>query len=176
MSKKILFIVLLIAIMLYSYNLMSQKNSLKVGDSIPDFTLKDQDGQTFHLKEHLGKAHLIIYFYPKDDTPGCTKEACKFRDEFQDFIDLNAEVIGISSDDIASHKAFAEKYHLPFRLLADTHKKVRKLFGVPKFTGIFPGRVTYVVDKNGKIVYIFNSMRNAGKHIDEAKKVLKSLK
>ena len=175
MTKKFLFLVLLIAIMLYSYNLMSQKSALKVGDTIPDFSLKNQDGQLFNLKDHLGKSNLVIYFYPKDDTPGCTKEACKFRDEFQDFTDLNAKVIGISSDNVASHKAFAKKYHLPFTLLADTDKKIRKLFGVPKFTGVIPGRVTYVVDKNGKIVYIFNSMRNAEKHIDEAKRILKTL-
>lgn len=175
MTKKIILILLFVVVLFYSYQTMlAQKNTLKVGDTVPDFSLKDQNETPFQLKEHLGKP-LVIYFYPKDDTPGCTKEACKFRDEFQDFTDLNAEVIGISSDSVASHKAFAEKYHLPFTLLADTDKKVRKLFGVPKFTGIIPGRVTYIIDKDGKVAYIFNSMREAEKHIDEAKRILKKL-
>lgn len=174
--KKYILIILVIILFVYSFKtLMAQKSKLQVGDTIPDFTLKDQNGKDFHLKEYIGKSNLVIYFYPKDDTPGCTKEACKFRDEFQDFTDLNATVVGISSDSVDSHKAFALKYHLPFTLLADTDKKVRKKFGVPNFSGIIPGRVTYIVDKNGKIVYIFNSMKNAEKHIDEAKRILKSL-
>ena len=175
--KKYILIVLFIAVLVYSYQtVVAQKSKLKIGDSVPNFTLKNQNGETFNINEVLGKYNLVIYFYPKDDTPGCTKEACKFRDEFQDFSDLNAKVIGISSDSVDSHKNFAKKYNLPFTLLADTNKEVRKKFGVPNFSGIIPGRVTYIVDKNGKIVYIFNSMKNAEKHIDEAKRILKSLK
>ena len=174
MSKKYILILLFITVLVYSYQtIVAQKTKLKVGDTIPDFTLKNQKNENFHIKDYLGKFNLVIYFYPKDDTPGCTKEACKFRDEFQDFTYLDAMVIGISSDSVDSHKEFAEKYHLPFTLLADTNKKVRKLFGVPNFTGVIPGRVTYIIDKNGKIVYIFNSMRNAEKHIDEAIRILK---
>jgi len=176
MTKKIIFVAIIIVVLLYSYNtLIAQNSKLKVGDIVPDFSLPNQNGKTFHLKDALGQKNLVIYFYPKDDTPGCTKEACKFRDEFQDFNDLDAMVIGISSDSVSSHQEFAQKYNLPFTLLSDTDKKVRKLFGVPNFSGVIPGRVTYIVDKNGKIVYIFNSMRNAEKHIDEAKRILKSL-
>ncbi len=175
--KKYILIVLLIAVLVYFYQtVVAQKSKLKIGDSIPYFTLKNQNGETFNLKDVIGKYNLVIYFYPKDDTPGCTKEACKFRDEFQDFSNLNAKVIGISSDSVDSHKDFAKKYNLPFTLLADTNKEVRKKFGVPNFSGIIPGRVTYIINKDGKVVYIFNSMKNAEKHIDEAKRILKSLK
>ena len=176
MIKKLFLTLMFVGILFYSFNtLIAQKSKLKIGDSVPDFTLKDQNGKDFHLKDYIGKKNLVIYFYPKDDTPGCTKEACKFRDEFQDFTDLDAMVIGISSDSVESHKAFAQKYHLPFSLLADTDKKVRKAFGVPKFSGLFPGRVTYIINKSGKVVYIFNSMNKAEKHIEEAKRILKSL-
>ncbi len=117
----------------------------------------------------------MIYFYPKDDTPGCTKEACKFRDEFEVFTDLNARVIGISSDDVSSHKKFAEKYHLPFTLLADVKQEVRNLFGVPKSVlGLLPGRVSYIINKKGTIIYIFESQFGAQKHIEEAIKALKN--
>ncbi len=174
MKKKYLFTVILIAFSLYTLNnLMAQKNKLQVGDRIPEFILKDQNGIDVNSHQFIGKKNLVLYFYPKDDTPGCTKEACKFRDEFEVFNDLNAQVIGVSSDSVASHKKFSEKYKLPFILLSDTDKTLRKAFGVPKFSGLIPGRVTYIIDKNGKIIYIFNSMRNAEKHIDEAIRVLK---
>ncbi|MEE9348956.1 MAG: peroxiredoxin [Flavobacteriaceae bacterium] len=152
------------------------KTPLKIGDKLPNFTLKDQDGNDFTSANYIGKKAMVIYFYPKDDTPGCTKEACAFRDEFEVFTDLNAMVIGISSDDVASHKKFALKYKLPFTLLADTKKEVRKLFGVPSFMGAIPGRVTYVINKQGEVAYVFNSMRKAEKHISEAKKILEELK
>ncbi len=160
----------------FSFNLMSQNNKLIIGDKIPDFTLKDQRGNDFSIGKVIGKKTMVIYFYPKNDTPGCTKEACAFRDEFEDFKDLNAVVIGISSDDVNSHKKFSDKYNLPFILLADTEKKVQKMFGVPKgFLGLIPGRVTYIVAKNGEIKYIFNSMSKATQHIVEAKKIVKKL-
>ncbi|MFK5890875.1 MAG: peroxiredoxin [Flavobacteriaceae bacterium] len=150
------------------------KQPLKVGDTIPAFSLQDQNGQWFNSDEVIGKQPVIIYFYPKDETPGCTKEACKFRDEFEVFTDLNARVIGISSDNVASHKKFAEKYHLPFTLLADVNKKVRQLFGVPKSTlGLLPGRVTYIINNKGVVIYIFNSQFKAEKHIDKAIEVLR---
>jgi len=150
------------------------KNKLEVGDKLPEFSLLDQDGASFKLSDYKNQA-MIIYFYPKDDTPGCTKEACKFRDEFEVFTDLKAKVIGISSDDVASHKAFAEKYNLPFTLLADTDKKVRKLFGVPSFgAGLIPGRVTYIIDKEGIIRYVFNNMKQAEMHIDKSLEILKT--
>ncbi len=155
---------------------MAQKSKIKVGDYVPKFTLKDQNGNDFSIADLIGQKALVIYFYPKDDTPGCIKEACSFRDEFEDFTTLNAEVIGISSDNVASHKKFAEKYRLPFTLLADTKKEVQKMFGVPRsILGLIPGRVTYIINKNGKVVYIFNSLGKAEQHIIEAKKILKSL-
>ena len=176
MRKFIYVIIVLVVGILISTTMTSKpKAPLKVGDTIPIFSLKDQNDTLFNSADVVGKQPLVIYFYPKDDTPGCTKEACKFRDEFEVFTDLNAKVIGISSDDVASHKKFAEKYHLPFTLLADTQKQVRKLFGVPKSTlGLLPGRVTYIANSKGVIVYIFSSQFGAEKHIGEAIKALKS--
>ena len=105
--------------------------TIGVGDRIPEFALPDQHGNIIDIKSFLGKQDLVIYFYPKDDTPGCTKEACSFRDQYEDFKELGAEVIGISSDDTDSHKQFAEKYNLNFTLLSDANGQVRKQFGVP---------------------------------------------
>lgn len=177
MSKKIIYTLLLSILFIFILNsLMAQKSKLQIGDSIPNFTLKDQHGNDFSIENIIHKNVLVIYFYPKDDTPGCVKEACSFRDEFEDFKELNATIIGISSDNVNSHKKFAEKYNLPFTLLADTKKEVQKLFGVPKsFLGIIPGRVTYIVGKDGKIKYIFNSLSKAKQHIVEAKKIIENL-
>lgn len=116
---------------------------------------------------------MVIYFYPKDDTPGCTKEACSFRDSYEEFKDLGAEVIGISGDSVNSHSKFAEKYQLPFILLSDGNNEVRKAFKVGKSMLILPGRETYVTDKNGKIIMVFNNLLNAEKHITEAINALK---
>ncbi len=173
--KKIVLIVLAVIAILFTMNsVMSQSSKLEVGDTIPSFTLKNQVGDAIDVNTFLGKKAMVIYFYPKDDTPGCTKEACEFRDEFEAFTDLDVEVIGISADDVASHKKFAEKYRLPFTLLSDIKNEVRKLFGVPKsMLGLMPGRVTYVVDKNGIIIHIFNSQFGAEKHIKEALTKLK---
>ncbi|WP_111597613.1 peroxiredoxin [Chitinophaga skermanii] len=158
--------------MAFSLFPQASKAQLKVGDKIPTFTLPDQNGQQFNVANEIGKRPMVIYFYPKDDTPGCTKEACSFRDSFEEFSDLGAIVIGISSGSVASHKKFAEKYKLPFTLLADESNQVRKLFGVPK-TFVLPGRVTYVVDKNGIIIHYFNSMTNAAQHVQESLTALK---
>ncbi|MCL4135909.1 UNVERIFIED_CONTAM: hypothetical protein GTU68_021234 [Idotea baltica] len=148
---------------------------LKIGDQVPEFSLKDQNNKSVDITNFIGKNPMVIYFYPKDDTPGCTKEACKFRDEFEAFTDLEVKVIGISADDVESHKNFADKYRLPFTLLADTENKVRKLFGVPKsMLGLVPGRVTYVVNNKGTIIHIFNSQFGAEKHITEALNKLKA--
>ncbi|MFP4471869.1 MAG: peroxiredoxin [Bacteroidales bacterium] len=149
---------------------------IKTGSKMPHFTLKDQHGNTFDSNEKTGQKNLVVYFYPKDDTPGCTKEACSFRDQFGDFTDLGAEVVGISADSVASHKRFAEKHRLPFRLLSDPGNKVRKQFGVPTdFLGLLPGRVTYIIDKQGVVQHIFKSQFNAEKHVDEARGILKKL-
>ena len=147
---------------------------IEVGSKIPEFTLLDQNGNEFDINSVLGKKNLVIYFYPKDDTPGCTKEACSFRDQYEDFKDVDAEVIGISSDDVESHKNFAEKYRLSFTLLSDTDGKIRKMFGVPtNLLGMIPGRVTYVVNKEGIVIFIFNSQTNAEQHVSEALEALK---
>ena len=150
--------------------------SIQVGDKVPIFKIPDQNGEMFNLEDVIGQKNLVIYFYPKDDTPGCTKEACKFRDDYEDFTDLGATVIGISSDNVESHKQFAAKHNLPFTLLSDSDKQVRKQFGVPtNLLGLLPGRVTYVVDKSGTVQGVFNSQFKAEQHIEEAKNVLKGL-
>ncbi len=151
--------------------------SLKTGDVLPDFTLPDQNDENFDLAQVKGKHILVIYFYPKDDTPGCTKEACSFRDQFEDLTDAGAYVIGISSDSPESHRQFRSKYQLPFTLLSDRDKKVRDLFGVPSsLMGLLPGRVTYIIDRNGVIRHVFNSQLNATEHVEEASKIIKQLK
>ncbi|CAM3112776.1 peroxiredoxin [Flavobacterium frigoris] len=148
---------------------------LKIGDSIPNFKAKDTNGNDFNSQKLVGQKPLVIYFYPKDNTPGCTAQACSFRDQYEDFKDLGAEVIGISSDSVESHQKFSKQYKLPFILLSDHDKKIRKLFGVPSgMFGLLPGRVTYVTDKEGVIIMIFDSMM-ASKHIPKALEAVKKL-
>lgn len=150
--------------------------AIAVGDKCPVFTLKDQHNQDFNISSVLGQKVLVIYFYPKDDTPGCTAEACSFRDRYEEFKDLGCEVIGISSDSVQKHAAFAAKHRLTFTLLADTEKSVRKQFGVPtNLLGLIPGRVTYVVDQNGIVRHIYNSLTNATVHIQESIEAVKKL-
>lgn len=144
------------------------------GAVVPNFKAKTQSGDSFELSNYLGKP-LVIYFYPKDNTPGCTTQACSFRDQYQDFQDLGAEVIGISGDSEASHDKFAQKHKLPFLLLSDSSKKIRTLFGVPThFFGLMPGRVTYIIDKQGKVVSVFDSIK-ANVHIEHALKMIKKM-
>lgn len=148
---------------------------LKVGDKIPNFSAKDTNGLDFDSQNLIGLKPLVIYFYPKDNTPGCTAQACSFRDQYEDFKDLGAEVIGISGDSVVSHQKFSKQYKLPFILLSDSTKKIRKLFGVPSgMFGLLPGRVTYVTDKNGIIQMIFDSLL-ATKHIPKALAAIKKL-
>ena len=150
---------------------------IEVGNHLPGFSLANQNGELFSIDSVIGKKNLVIYFYPEDDSPGCTKEACYFRDEYEVFSEADAMIIGISGQSVESHKKFAEKYRLNFTLLSDEGNKVRKMFGVPvNFLGLVPGRVTYIIDKSGKVVYIFNSQTQAKRHVDEAMKVLKELK
>lgn len=146
--------------------------ALKVGDKLPDFSAKDTNGNVFNSTDYIGKQSLVIYFYPKDETKVCTQQACNFRDSYQEFKDLGAEVIGISSDTVQSHIQFKSKFNLPFILLSDNNKKLRKLFGVENDFLIIPGRQTFVVDKNGFIIMVFNSMSGTI-HIEKALKVLK---
>jgi peroxiredoxin Q/BCP len=148
--------------------------ALKIGDKIPSFTSIDSKGDSFDIIEYIGKP-LVIYFYPKDDTPGCTIQACTFRDKYEDFKALGAEVIGISSDSLKSHQKFASRYKLPFILLSDFDKKIRIQFGVPNdFLGLIPGRATYVIDKKGVVQLIFDST-SSKIHIEKALEILKTI-
>lgn len=148
--------------------------AIKVGDKAPDFTLPDANGNNVSLSDFLGNKSVVVYFYPKDDTPGCTKESCAFRDSYEVFKEMGAEVIGISGDSTDSHQKFASKYQLPFILLSDSDNKVRKLFGVPATMFILPGRVTYVIDKEGIVRHIFDSQLDFNAHVEEALKTIKS--
>jgi len=168
---------LLIYLLLFtSYLTFSQKNNMneiKIGSTIPSFTLPDQNGNLFDINSVLGKKNLVIYFYPKDDSPGCTAQACTFQDQFEVFTQADAVIIGISGQSVKSHKEFAEKHRLSFTLLSDEGNKIRKQFGVPtNLLGLLPGRVTYISDKTGKVIYVFNSQTNATKHVDEALRIL----
>jgi thioredoxin-dependent peroxiredoxin len=182
-TKKIIksFIVLKIAIMTvifpaYSHSDRQKSNEIKIGSKVPEFILKDQNGKNFDLKSVIGQKNLVIYFYPKDDTPGCTKEACSFRDQYDAFVQANAMVIGISSQSVESHKKFADKYNLPFTLLSDSTNTVRKLFGVQtNENGNIPGRVTFVIDKSGIVQLVFNSNIQPEKHVEEALQILKKM-
>jgi peroxiredoxin Q/BCP len=149
--------------------------SIKVGDQAPDFQLTDQNGKSVRLGEFRGKKSVILYFYPKDDTPGCTKEACAFRDQYEDFKDAGAEVIGVSSDSEASHAKFVAKHRLPFTLVADRGGDVRKRYGVPATLGLLPGRVTFVIDPRGTVRHVFNSQLQATQHVTEALETLRTL-
>lgn len=149
--------------------------SVQVGDRAPDFTLPNQSGEPVRLSDFLGKTGIVLYFYPKDDTPGCTTEACSFRDSYEVFKDAGAEVIGVSSDSAESHQRFAAKNRLPFTLLSDADGALRKRYGVPATFGLLPGRVTYIIDKQGVVRNIFSSQFTPEKHISEALKTLQTL-
>ncbi len=149
--------------------------AVQVGDKAPDFTLPSQMGDDVALSEYLGKKNIVLYFYPKDETAGCTKEACSFRDSYNDFVELGAQVLGVSGQSVESHKAFAVHYGLPFLLLSDEGNKVRHLYGVPASLGVIPGRVTYIIDKKGIVRHIFNNQTQPEKHVEEAKQVLQKL-
>lgn len=149
-------------------------SKIKIGDSVPHFKLMNQSGKWIDIKFYIGNP-MIIYFYPKDDTPGCTREACTFRDEYNHFSEANVNVFGISDDSVTSHKKFKLKYNLPFDLLSDENNTIRKTFGVPAdLFGLIPGRVTYVIDKYGIVRHIFNNQLNSRKHIKESIRIIKS--
>lgn len=146
--------------------------TLKVGDQVPRFILKDQNGRNVDIADYIGKEKLVIYFYPKDESPGCTKEACAFRDSFADYTDAGARVIGINSGSVESHKAFAEKQRLPFTLLSDPGNRVLKQFGV-KNVLFLTGRETFVVGLDGKIAFRYRALMNAAAHNDKVLEFLK---
>ncbi len=149
---------------------------VQVGDTAPDFTLPSQSGEQVRLHDRLGEHVVVLYFYPRDDTRGCTAEACAFRDSHEVFAEAGAEVIGISSDSVDRHAAFAGRHELPFTLVSDQGGQVRKSYGVPATLGVLPGRVTYVIDRKGTVRHVFNSMTSIGRHVNDALEVVRRLR
>ncbi len=149
--------------------------SVNVGDPAPDFTRTAADGRIITLSEFRGRQAVVLFFYPRDNTPVCTQEACTFRDRYDEFVKLGAVVIGVSSDSDDSHRAFAESQRLPYHLIADADGSLRRLFDVPATMFILPGRVTYVIDQAGIVRMKFNSPLNGPRHISEALQVLREL-
>jgi peroxiredoxin Q/BCP len=147
---------------------------LAIGERAPEFELPDAGGKVIRSSDLRGRP-LVVYFYPKDQTPGCTIEACSFRDEYKSFTDIGADVVGISSDDAASHARFAERHRLPFRLLSDREGATRRAFGVPNTLGILPGRATFVLDGDGIVRYAFNSQFMLTAHVSKALEVVRKL-
>jgi peroxiredoxin Q/BCP len=141
-----------------------------VGDRAPDFTLPQQGGGMFHLGDRLGRTAVVLYFYPKDDTPGCTAESCRFRDERAAFAGAGAEIVGCSGDSLESHDQFAAKYGLPFTLVSDTDGAVRRLYGVGP--GGLPNRTTFVIDASGVVRAVLHSLENAPQHVERALEAL----
>ena len=148
---------------------------IQVGDTAPDFTLPSQSGEEVRLRDRVGERVVVLYFYPKDNTSGCTAEACAFRDSYETFTDAGAEVIGVSSDSAGKHAAFADQHNLPFTLLSDKGGRVRKSYGVPSVLGVIPGRVTYVIDRTGTVRLVFSSMTNIGQHVNDALETVRKL-
>jgi peroxiredoxin Q/BCP len=149
--------------------------TIGVGDQAPDMTLPDQHGKPVTLSTLWTRGPVVLYFYPKDETPGCTKEACSFRDAYEAFTDAGATVVGVSRDSVVSHREFAKHHHLPFTLLADEDGAAREAYGVPKTLGLLDGRVTYVIDTTGVVRRVFSSQLLAAKHVEESLEVLRTL-
>ena len=146
---------------------------IKIGEQLPSFSLLNQNGALTSIDEIRKDKHLVLYFYPKDETLVCTREACAFRDDYTKFEEYNCSIVGISADSPASHKSFVKNHSLPFTLLSDEKNKVRNLLGVPRdVLGLISGRYTYVINKKGIIVHIFNDHFSASKHINESLKAL----
>ena len=147
---------------------------LKVGDRAPDFSLLDERGLPVSLKNYLGNKVVVLYFYPKDFTSGCTTEACSFRDSYKPYQDKGAVVIGISVDSVESHSKFSQKYNLPFSILSDSSKQVARAYGVLGIGGFLAKRVTFIINKEGTITHIFPKV-NVKKHNEEVLKALEEL-
>ncbi len=153
----------------------SRPGPVQAGDTAPDFTLPDQNDASIALHDLTGNGPVVIYFYPKDETAGCTAEACSFRDSYEVFQAAGAQVIGISGDSSVSHRQFAVRHRLPFTLLSDAGNRVRRHYGVPATLGIIPGRVTYILDRRGVVRHIFNSQTGFARHVSEALAVIEQL-
>lgn len=147
---------------------------VKVGEQAPDFDGPTSDGSRLGLKDFIGKKNVVLYFYPKDDTPGCTREACSFRDNLQSVRNLGAEILGVSLDSVQSHDRFTKKYELPFPLISDKEKRIAKAYGVLKDAGLSTNRVTFIIDKNGKVAKIFPKV-DVSKHTEEVVAALKEI-
>ena len=144
-----------------------------MGDPAPDFTLPSATGEPVSLSQFRGRSEVVLFFYPKDNSPVCTAEACSFRDSYEAFRSAGAEVIGISADSVESHRRFAARNRLPFHLLSDADGSVRARYGVPRTLGVIPGRVTYLIDRQGIVRHIFSSQFQPARHVAEALRVLK---
>ena len=155
---------------------MADRHALRVGDPAPDFELPSSTREMVRLSDYRGKSDVVVFFYPKANSPVCSVEACSFRDSYEAFREAGAEVIGISSDPADSHRRFAERFHLPFVLLSDADGTLRSRYGVPRTMGLFPGRVTYLIDRDGIVRHIFSSQLQPRRHVAEALEVLKSLR
>jgi peroxiredoxin Q/BCP len=147
----------------------------QVGETAPDFALPDQDGRQVRLSDYRGKQPVVLFFYPKDHSPVCTQEACAFRDAYERFLELGAEVIGISADSVKTHQGFAQRNQLQYRLLADTDSAVHGLYGAKTLFGLMNDRVTFVIDREGVIRHRFSDMMNGAAHVHEMLKVLQTL-
>lgn len=155
---------------------MARSKLLKEGDAVPDITLKGAGDRPVRLRDLVGQKVLVVYFYPKDDSPGCTAQACGLRDQYEDFAAAGAEVVGISGDTVTSHEGFASKHRLPFVLLSDAGGEAREAFGVPpSLLGLLPGRVTFVVDRQGVIRNVFESQLRVGEHVRRALELVRTL-
>ena len=141
---------------------------IDVGDAAHELTLETHDGEPIRLADYRGKQAVVVFFYPKDGSPVCTKEACAFRDAYEDFVEAGAVVIGVSGDSAARHQAFASDHRLPFVLVSDKDGKARRAFGVPKSMGLLPGRVTYAIDQGGIVRHVFRSQLDGARHVQEA--------
>ena len=149
--------------------------SVKVGDPAPDFELTAANGQQVRLSDYRGNKNIVLFFYPKDETAGCTVEACSFRDAYEDFVDVGAEVLGVSADSLESHNRFASHHQLPFLLLSDPDGAVRARYEVRKWLGLFPGRVTFLIDKDGIVRHITNGQLRFRQHVHESLAVLREM-
>jgi len=150
--------------------------SVRVGDPAPDFTLLAGTGESVSLSQFKGRSEVVLFFYPKDNSPVGTAEACSFRDSFDAFQSAGAEVIGVSADPVESHRLFAAQNRLPFRLLSDLDGSVRARYGVPRTLGVIPGRVTYLIDSQGIVRHIFSSQFQPARHVAETLRVLKQIR
>jgi thioredoxin-dependent peroxiredoxin len=155
---------------------MATSDGVQVGDPAPEFKLLSATGEPVSLGDFHGRSEVVLFFYPKNHSPICTAEACSFRDSYEAFREAGAEVIGVSGDSIDSHRRFAGRHGLPYRLLSDADGSLRARYGVPRTLGVFPGRVTYLIDRDGIVRHIFSSQFQAARHVQEALRVLKQIR